>query len=110
MKDNGATIITPKNKKEKTSFEIEIEIPHYENKDTCMLRINFAKTSFLTIRIYDSEKRTIIDFADMSLPNSITPIDLSPDFFIPASESRKIYIQFFGKEAFSIKNIELWYY
>lgn len=110
--EDGITTISPntQNKEAKTSFEIEFIIPQHENKDTCMLRINFAKTEFLTIRIYDSDRKKIIDSTVMSLPNSITPIDLSPSFFIPATTSQKIVIQFSGKSTYQIKNIELWYY
>ena len=112
--EDGVTTISPspnaQNKEAKSSFEIELFVPQYENKNTCMLRINFVKTNFLTISIFSSDRKKLIDYASTSLPNSITPIDLSPNFFIPASISQKIVIKFSTNFAFQIKNIELWYY
>jgi len=108
--DHDVTTITPKNRKTEASFEIELEVPYYKDKTTCMLRINFEKTTFLTIRAYDADKHTVFDTATLSIPNTQTPIDLSPNLFIPASESRTIFIEFYGRDPFSVKNIELWYY
>ena len=112
VQEDGVTAISPNptSNDAKQFFEIELDVPKCENKDTCMLRINFTKTNFLSIHIYEPNRKKVIDSATMSLPNSITPIDLSPDFFINASTSQKIVIRFSSKSKFSIKNIELWYY
>lgn len=109
---DGVTTISPNVQKAdaRPTFEIELEVPRCEGKNTCMLRINFAETSFASIFIYDCDRKKIIDSTDMSLPNSITPIDFSPNFFIDASASQKIVILFLSQSTFSIKNIELWYY
>ena len=109
--EDGVTTVSPNSQKEdaKYSFDLELEIPQCNDKNTCMLRINFDRTSFLGIKVLESDGLTLIDSITLSHPNSITSIDLSPTFYISASSSRKILIRF-TKATFSIKNIELWYY
>lgn len=109
--ENGISQISqnPKKKDSSNHFDIELSIPQCEGKDTCMLRINFGKTTVLKIRIVEKNEQ-LIDASTLSKQNAITPLNLSQDFFIPASSSRKIIIRFYPAAAFSIKNIELWYY
>ena len=93
------------------SLYFQVDIPPVKDKSTCMLRINFIKSTLATISIVDSDNNSPLD-------NDIQTTlgdNISVDFFVPIdSQTRSVKIKYTLLHAsysdFSIKNIELWYY
>ena len=109
--DDGITHFSQNPEKEKghKSFSIELPVPDFGGKNTCMLRINFGTNSYITVAVSDSESKDIIDNVTLS-PGT----NLHTDLYIPISNgSRKILIEFRPARPdrdFSISDIEFWYY
>ena len=90
------------------SFTMEISIPPVDGKNTCMIRLNFEKSSHLAITAL-SDKKTLIDmFTTASGQNTCA------DLFIPVSNvATTVFIRCSPRLAvtlFTLKKIELWYY
>ena len=88
-------------------FDLSFQIPCMEGKKTCMIRVIFDRTSYITLKV--SKDGSIIDTCSLAPGNS-----QSADLFIPLSNQAldvKIIFQpkHYTKE-YAIKKIELWYY
>lgn len=99
----------PEKENANKTFCIELSVPSFEGKNTCILRINFGINSYLTTVVSDSETKEILDQTTLS-PST----NQHADHYIPVSNApRRIMIDFrphSPNHSFSIKNIELWYY
>ncbi|MBO4491513.1 MAG: hypothetical protein J5944_09165 [Lentisphaeria bacterium] len=91
-------------------FEMKFSIPYLEGRKTCMVRVNFDRTSSITLII--SRNDSIIDTCSLAPGRS-----QSADLFVPllnqASDFSDVKILFQQKHyanEYAIKNIELWYY
>jgi len=114
---NADEVILDKNDTGQTIIEFSkkvcflLDVPVFNQKKTCMVRINFNNSTYATLSIKDSQNTTIIDKNKTSMENNI-----SSDLFIPLSEkSNQTYILEIELaltlyNSLSIKNIELWYY
>ena len=92
------------------SFKIVLSIPSGpKGTKTCMLRVNYAKNTYITMNVEDCETGQKLDTTTLAPGDNV-----HTDVFIPISNiSRKISIQFvpnYPNHVFSINNIELWYY
>ena len=109
--EEGTTFFTRNTEKENAnkSFSVNLSIPEFEEKSTCMLRINFGTNSYITVTGKDAEDGSILDQTTISFGKN-----QHIDFFIPVNNSfRKVSIEFspyYPSSKFSIRNIELWYY
>jgi hypothetical protein len=108
---DGLTYFIRNNDKRRAAeqFGIELTIPHCKDKTTCMLRINFGELSQLTLNVLDAADGSVLDTTSLTSGKN-----LPSDLFIPTLDSgRKVrveFLPFFPENAFSVKNIELWYY
>ena len=109
--EENVTSSTQNTEMDKTNkyFDIQISVPSVEDKETCMLRINFGTNSDITTVISDKDTKDKIDQTTLS-PGK----NLHTDFYIPVADgTRQISIRFapsYPDKQFSINNIELWYY
>lgn len=109
--EDNATTFTQTREIEKPNkfFDIQVTVPSIAEKETCMLRVNFAYDAIITMVISDIKTKEDID--QTTLP---TGKNLHADFYIPITdESRQVSIRFTPLDSyqrFAIKNIELWYY
>lgn len=108
---DGLTYFIQDNKKRRAAehFGIELTIPPCKDKTTCMLRINFGELSSLTLNVFDAADGSILDTASLTSGKN-----LHSDLFLPVPNSgRKVrveFLPFLPEKAYSVKNIELWYY
>jgi len=110
--ENGSISFVRDNSIQPTSdasgqFYAGISIPSLRDKSTCMIRLNFESSSYLTIDAL-SEDESLIDTYTLA-PGS----NICADLFVPISNSSlNISLRFTSRytSKYIIKNIELWYY
>ena len=100
--DGGATI-----RSNDGLFSFLLSIPKFEEKNVCMIRINFIESKPCSFKTYDVETNTPIE-SNVKISYGENS---HQDLFIPLlNDSRKIRIDFSTSGSQSIRNIELWYY
>ena len=107
--NKSATTSADENGQNGKRFQVRMIIPPRDGKKTCMLRINFERSSYLTITALNEQLDSVID--TVTIPGGKTP---RADLYIPVSNApRPIYLRFtpyYPKNEFWVKNIQLWYY
>ena len=88
-----------------------LDIPHLQEKTTCMLRFKWLTTgiNLPTINIYNAKDNSIIEYGAQPEKGQNTFCD----FFIPLTESEETTIKIqlrVGSRKHVLDNIELWYY
>lgn len=103
--DSGVHIMQEKDQ----SFTMELSIPPFNEKSTCMIRLNFERSTHLVIDAF-SEDDSLIDSFTTAIGNNTCA-----DLFIPISNKKTtLFIRCSPKsESLThsvLKRIELWYY
>ena len=92
------------------NFRIEISIPPFDKKKTCMFRVNYGEVAYSVLMDVLDENGKRIDSAEIATGSR----NVHVDFFIPVSDApRKITLLFepsSPNKPSSINNFELWYY
>jgi len=90
-------------------FDLEFQVPAIEGKKTCMIRVNFDRTSYIALSLVPEQNGTMIDTCTLAPGEKV-----SADLFMPLPDQPsvvKVLLQpkHILKE-YTVRNVELWYY
>ena len=104
---NGITTVKPVQDESTLSFSLDI--PSNEFYTHCMIRINLSTINQLRISAKTADSERVLDQVLLPVDSAETKTELC---FPLSGISDKILIEFFSRytRAFSIRNIEIWYY
>jgi len=93
-------------------FRIRLTVPPCEGKTTCMIRVNFERSSYLNITALIEQSMGTVDAVDTT--TSSFGENIRADLYVPISNIPEsvylLFAPFYPQNEFLVNNIELWYY